>query len=127
MASAHKEEMKTVIEIQGEEFEREIRLASVPVLVHFSSSWCGQCRFLAPSLEALAGELEGELRVVSVNLDHYPQLAIHYGISNVPTLILFDSGAPIACIDSSMSPLELKAQLHGLLADYAAHASIELS
>lgn len=126
MVSAHKEQMKTMIKIQGEEFERELRSASQPVLVHFYTSWCGQCRILAPSLEALGGELEGELRVAAVNLDCCPELARHYGITNAPTLILFDTGSPIAYLDASMSPLQMKAQLQGLLADYATHSSIEL-
>jgi len=119
MAGAHREQMKTVIEIQGEEFEREIRLASLPVLAHFRTSWCGQCRILAPSLVALADALEAELRVATADLDHCPELARRYGITDVPTLILFDTGAPIARLDAWMPPRQMRAQLQGLLADHA--------
>ena len=118
--------MKTVIEIQGEEFERELRSMSKPVLVHFHTSWCGQCRILAPSLAALAGDLEDELRVAAVNLDHCPELARRYGITSIATLILFNNGAPIAYLDTSMPPRQMRAQLQGLLADYATYSSIEL-
>jgi len=48
-------------------------------------------------------------------------LARLYGITSVPTLILFDDGAPVACLDVSMSPLQMQVQLQGLLADYALH------
>jgi thioredoxin 1 len=116
---AFKKHMKTVIEIQGDEFERAIPAAAKPVLAHFYTSWCGQCRILAPSLEILAGELEGELQVAKVNLDHCPELAKRYGIIDVPTLIFFDNGVPIASLDAWMSPRQMEAQLHGLLADYA--------
>lgn len=116
---AFKKHMETVIEIQGDEFERAIPAAAKPVLAHFYTSWCGLCRILAPSLEILAGELEGELQVAKVNLDHCPELARRYGITNIPALILFDNGAPIAYLDAWMSPRQMKAQLQGLLADYA--------
>lgn len=111
--------MRTVIEIQSEGFEREIRAVAKPVLVQFCTSWSGQCRILAPSLEALAAELDDEVQVARLDLDHCPELAIRYGITEAPTLILFDNGAPIARLDVSMSPRQLKAQLHGLLGDYA--------
>jgi thioredoxin 1 len=113
--------MQTLIEIQGAECERELRAAAQPVLVLFYTSWSGQCRILAPSLEGLAAELGDELQVAKVNLDHCPELARHHGITNVPALILFDDGAPVACLDVSMSPRQMKAQLQGLLADYASH------
>lgn len=110
--------MKKVFEIPGEEFEREIRAAAKPVLVHFCTSWCGQCQILAPSLEALATELDDELQLAKVNLDHCPELAKRYGISDVPTLMLFDNGAPLTSLDAWMSPRQMRAQLQGLLADY---------
>jgi thioredoxin 1 len=111
--------MKTVSEIRGEAFQRAIQAAAGPVLAHFYTSWSAQCRILTPSLEALASELEDELQVAKVNLDHCPELARGYGINDVPTLILFDNGVPIASLDAWMSPQQMKAQLQGLLADYA--------
>jgi thioredoxin 1 len=111
--------MKRVTELQGQQFEREARGPTGPVLVHFRTSWCGQCRILAPSLETLAGELEGQLRVVEVNLDDCPEVAGQYGITQVPSLILFENGTPIECFDALTSPEELKARLQGVLADYS--------
>ena len=113
--------MRTVIEIQGRDFECELRVAAKPMLVHFSASWSGQCRILAPALEKLADDLADELRVAKVNLDHCPELAGRYGISDVPTLILFEDGRPIACVDAALSPRQMKVELQGLLADYSMH------
>lgn len=112
--------MKTVTEIPGAEFESTIRTSTKPELVHFYTSWCGPCQILAPSLEKLAGELENQLQVGQVNLDHHPELAKRYGISNVPALRLFDHAVPIESFTALLSPAELKARLHGVLADYAA-------
>lgn len=116
--------MKTVLEIPGAEFEREIRSAMEPLLVLFYTSWCGRCQILAPSLARLASELEDELQVARVNLDHSPELAGCYGVFTVPTLILFDCGVPIECFEGVPSFPELKARLQGVLADYAASRGI---
>ncbi|MCW5552023.1 MAG: thioredoxin [Verrucomicrobiae bacterium] len=110
--------MKTVMEIEGEQFERELGAVAEPVLVHFYASWSGQCRILAPTLEQLAAELGDELRVARVNLAHCPELAGRYAITDVPALILFEDGRPIACIDAEMLPRQMKVKLQGLLADY---------
>jgi thioredoxin 1 len=111
--------MNNVIEIPGAQFEREMRTAPQPVLVHFYTSSSGQCRILAQSLETLAGELAGELSIRQANLDDHPELAQRYRITDVSTLILFDNGAAIAGFAGSICPGELKAHLLGLLADYA--------
>jgi thioredoxin 1 len=111
--------MKRVTELQGRQFERAWRSLTGPVLVHFRTSWCGQCQILAPSLEALAGELEAHLRIADVNLDDGPELAAQFGITQVPTLILFENGTPIDCFDAMTAPEELKARLQGVLADYS--------
>ncbi|MCL4176811.1 MAG: thioredoxin family protein [Verrucomicrobia bacterium] len=115
--------MRKVTELQAKPLEREECWPTGPVLVHFRTSWCGQCRILAPSLETLAGELEGQLRIAEVNLDDCPEVAGRYGITQVPTLILFENGAPIECFDALSSPDELKVRLQGVLADYSAPVS----
>lgn len=122
MAVAVHESMKTVNRIEGGKWEREIRSATQPVLAHFHTSWCDPCQILSATLEELAVELEGELQAVAVDLDHCPELARRYGITDVPTLILFDSGAPIASLDPRGSPRLLKVRLQGLLADYTTPA-----
>lgn len=87
--------MNNAIEIPGAQFERELRTAAHPVLVHFYTSWSGQGRIPAPLLEALAGELAGDLSLRTLNLDAHPELAARYRITDVPALILFDHGAPL--------------------------------
>lgn len=73
-------------------FPDEVLLAPLPVLVDFWAEWCGPCRSLAPSLEAIAREYAGRLKVVKIDTDANRELAKTYGIQSIPTLILFEGG-----------------------------------
>ena len=75
-----------------ENFDEEVLSSDIPVLVDFWASWCGPCRMLAPTVEEIAEEYEGRIKVGKVNVDDEMQLAQTYGISSIPTLILFENG-----------------------------------
>ena len=75
-----------------ENFDEEVLSSSLPVLVDFWASWCGPCRMLAPTVEEIAEEYEGKVKVGKVNVDDEMQLAQTYGISSIPTLLLFENG-----------------------------------
>ena len=77
--------------LTSENFENEVLKSDKNVLVDFWASWCGHCKMLAPTIEAIAEEYDS-FKVGKVNVDDEPDLAQAYGISSIPTLILFKDG-----------------------------------
>lgn len=73
-------------------FPFDVLRSPLPTLVDFHAEWCPQCRRLAPLLEELAAEWDGDVRIVKVDVERNPHLADRYGIRKIPTLILFDRG-----------------------------------
>lgn len=81
--------IKTITEAN---FQTEVLESQLPVLVDFWADWCGPCRMMAPVLEELASELNGQLVVAKVNVDEEGALAQQYEIMSIPTLIVFKNG-----------------------------------
>ncbi len=82
--------------INKENFEAEVTNSDIPVLVDFWATWCGPCQMLSPIVAEIAKDFAGKVKVCKVNVDDEPELANRFGISSIPTLILFKSGAPVA-------------------------------
>lgn len=73
-------------------FEADILSSEQPVLVDFWAEWCGPCRMIAPSVEAVAEEYEGKAKVFKMNVDENMNVPQRYGIRGIPTLIVFKGG-----------------------------------
>ncbi len=81
-----------VLELTDDNFEGEVIKADVPVLVDFWAEWCMPCKMIAPTIEELAGEYVGKLKVGKVDTDANRDTSMQFGISAIPTLILFQDG-----------------------------------
>jgi thioredoxin 1 len=84
--------MANIIEIDEGTFDNEVLTAPEPVLVDFSAVWCGPCKMLDPIVEDLANEWSGKVKVVKLDVDHAPGIAMKYQVLGVPTLMLFVDG-----------------------------------
>lgn len=80
-------------EVTSQDFAAEVLESELPVLVDFWAPWCGPCKALTPTVEKLAAELEGKVKVVKCNIDASPEIAGQYSIMSIPTLLVFHKGA----------------------------------
>lgn len=73
-------------------FEAEVLNSEIPVLVDFWATWCGPCKMLAPTISRIAEEKAGTIKVCKLDVDEEPEIAAKYGISSIPTLMVFVNG-----------------------------------
>lgn len=81
----------SVMSVSNENFEEEVLKSDKKVLIDFYADWCGPCKMLSPIVEAVASE-NSSIKVVKVDIDVNPALAVKYGVSSIPTLIVIENG-----------------------------------
>jgi thioredoxin 1 len=84
--------MHLIKELSDQDFEAEVLQSTEPVLIDFWAPWCGPCRMIAPVIEELATENQGAIKVGKINIDDSPSTAATYGVSSIPTLMIFKNG-----------------------------------
>lgn len=102
--------------IQGEDsFQSAVLQSKSPIMVDFWAKWCGPCLAAAPILEELANEYAGKIDFAKVDVDANGPLAAKYGITSIPTMLIFESGHPVKQITGYKPKQELKKALDGVL------------
>ena len=105
----------TTVKVDNSNFQSDVLDSDVPVVVDFWAEWCGPCKMIAPSLEEIATEMEGQVKVTKLNVDENPDLAAQYGVRSIPTLMLFKGGEPAS--------MQVGARPKSALADWIKSAS----
>lgn len=83
---------ESLVNFEESNFDSEVLNSEIPVLVDFWAPWCAPCRAIAPSVEALADEYAGKVKVGKLNIDDNPTIPGKYGIRSIPTLLVFKGG-----------------------------------
>ncbi len=87
--------MSDATAISDQNFEAEVLKSDLPTLVDFWAEWCGPCRILAPTIEIVAREFSGRVKVCKMDIDSNPHTPTKYNVRSIPTLILFKDGQPV--------------------------------
>ncbi len=102
------------LQVTDSTFEQEVINGSGSVLVDFWADWCNPCHMIAPVLEELADEYQGQLKVGKVNVDENPETPARFGIRGIPTLLLFKDGE----LKEKVVGVQPKSQLVSLIDQY---------
>ena len=96
-------------------FDVDVLNSELPVLVDFWAPWCGPCRMVAPVVEELADDYDGQVKFVKLNTDENPQVAGKYGIRSIPTLLIFKGGENVGQVVGFRPKSELAKHIDAVL------------
>ncbi len=104
-----------VMDVTTATWEQEVLNAPGLVMIDFWAVWCGPCRMVAPTVEELAKEFAGKVKVAKLNTDENPDIASRYKIMGIPTLMFFKGGQKVDQVVGAVPKPQLKAKLEALL------------
>ncbi len=102
---------------QFNSFEEMVSGSDQPLLVDFYADWCGPCQMMAKILVQVGAEMKGEVKVVKIDTEKYPQIASQHSIHALPTLVLFKQGQPVDRIEGVLTADQLVARVRGVLGE----------
>lgn len=91
-----KDKSMSTVKVDTNNFESDVLQSSTPVVVDFWAEWCGPCKMIAPSLDEIAAELQGKVKIAKINIDENPELATQFGVRSIPTLLMFNNGEVVS-------------------------------
>jgi len=103
--------MSAAFAVNSRNFEEEVLKSALPVLVDFWAPWCGPCKAISPSVDALAEEMADQLKVVKINTDEDAEIAVKYGIMSIPTLLVIKGGEVVETLVGNQSKQAIAAKV----------------
>jgi len=103
------------VTVSDKTFDQEVLKASTPVVVDFWAPWCGPCKMIAPVLEELATEKDGQVKIAKLDIDENPDLAQKFGVMSIPTLLVFKDGQEVNRIVGYRNKTQLVQQIEKTL------------
>jgi thioredoxin 1 len=100
-----------IVDLTDQNFDAEILKSNEPALVDFWAVWCGPCKQIAPTVEALATEYKGKLKVGKMNIDNHQMVPQKYGIRSIPTLLIFKGGKVVGQVVGAVPRSKLEDEL----------------
>ena len=97
--------------LQDATFDQEVLKSDIPVLVDFWAVWCGPCKAIAPTVEELAKQFKGKVKVAKMDVDEHQQVPQQYGIRSIPTLLVFKGGRVVDTIIGAVPKAKLEESL----------------
>jgi thioredoxin 1 len=104
-----------IVELSDSNFDAEILKSQTPAIVDFWAVWCGPCRAIAPTVEALATEYKGKLKVAKMNIDDHQGVPQKYMITSIPTLLIFKGGNVVGQIVGAVPRAKIEEQVKKFL------------
>ena len=105
-----------VLEFTSDNWQKEVEQSAQPVVVDFWAPWCGPCRQLGPTIDKIASQYDGKVKVGKLNVDDSPDVATKYGVTSIPRIFFFKGGdKPAKTIVGVVNENELVKTINGLL------------
>ena len=103
-------------EVTDSDFEEQVLDADTPVLVDFWADWCAPCKMIAPIVDQLAEEYDGQVKFAKLDVDTNPTATMKYGVRGIPTLLIFKGGKPVDQVVGVVPKSTLKSRIEAAIA-----------
>lgn len=107
--------MADLLHVSDADFEKEIIQAGIPAMVDFWAEWCGPCKMVGPTVEALAKEYAGKIKIAKMDVDQNRETPAKFGIRSIPTLIMFKEGKVAQTLIGALPKADIEEALKKLL------------